>query len=181
MSDVLIIYASISGRTRRIVVELSKKFSPLSVDSINLREGINHSLLGYKLLVFGSPTYGIGEWHHLWDKWSARIESFDIEWPQQPVAFFALGDAKHHPESFARAILHLGDFVHRLGARLVGQVPFDVSYDAHLCIPLLTGSQFPGLVLDHVTQRKLTEKRIESWVCQIRSEIGGIQVPHDSH
>ncbi len=170
MADVIVLYASTSGRTRKIALELVSEFFPLSGEAYDLRDGLD-GIKECKLVVFGSPTYGVGEWHHLWEKWSTRFIEFGVDWSRQPVAVFTLGDVKHHPKSFAGAILHLRDLALRLNANLIGDVLINETYDYELCKPLLTDGKFPGAVLDQVKQRRMGEQRIQKWVAQLKQEL----------
>lgn len=171
MPDVVVLYASISGRTRKVVEELVKEFCPLSAVGYDLRDGFV-DIEKSKLVVFGSPTYGVGECHHLWEKHFARFTELEFDWSSQPVAVFALGDVKHHPKSFARAIVQLRDSVRQLNAELIGEVPVDETYNQVSCKPLLTDGKFPGLVLDQVKQCRLGSQRIQKWVIQLKHELG---------
>jgi len=176
MPDIAVLYASISSRTRRVALEIVKEFSPLHAEAFDLRDGLQ-GVGNCKLMLLGSPTYGVGEWHHLWEKSSLQFDQLDLNWSTQPVGIFALGDAKHHPETFARAIVHLHGIVTRLNAKLIGESDIDESYDRALCNPLLISGKFPGLVLDQVKQRRLSQVRIKNWVEQLKQELGLQQQP----
>lgn len=170
MRDVVILYASISGRTRKVASEIVDEFLPLKAEAFDLRNGLD-GVNKCKLMIFGSPTYGTGEWHHLWEKLSPRLADIDLEWSSQLVAVFALGDAQHHPESFAGALARLRNFVARLDAQLIGETEFHESYNLQSCGDLLTSGTFPGLVLDQVKQRKLGTERIRRWVTKLKDEL----------
>jgi len=173
-TDVLVFYASISGRTRKVSDEIKRSLSPLMVETFDLRNGLP-DLCRCKLMIFGSPTYGIGDWHHLWERSSDELANSGLDWAIQPIAIFALGDAKHHAESFASAVTHLANLRQRLQALAVGNWICDESYDQPLCSSLLNNGSFPGLVLDQVNQRRLGPDRIQAWCAQLKREIDSIE------
>ncbi len=168
--DILILYASISGRTAKVVAQIRRQFFPFTAKALNLRDDVN-SIARCKLMVFGSPTYGVGDWHYLWEKRSVSFRECNVAWPSQQVAIFALGDAKHHPNSFAGAIASLRDLVVHLNAQPVGEVPIDSTYDKRLCDPLLVNGYFPGLVIDQAQQRRIGSQQIQEWVWRLKQEI----------
>lgn len=173
MIEVIVLYASISGRTRKVAESLVKEFAPIAAMASDLRDGFV-GMVERKLFILVSPTYGVGEWHYLWEKWSVDFISSGGLSCAQAIAICALGDVKHHPASFAGAMTHLRDFVVGIDAKLVGETELDESYERELCIHLLTKGKLPGLVLDQVNQRQSGEQRIQKWVAQLKQEIAFI-------
>ena len=127
------------------------------------------------MIIFGSPTYGTGDWHYLFDKWKDRIERDSrVNWSEKMIALFSLGNYRHHPNSFAGALIKLKTFADSLDASLVGRVEKRDDYNSEMSEMfkgLLSENYIPGLVLDQVNERRLSKMRIASWAEEIRKRL----------
>ena len=175
MADIGIFYATISGRTRRVAELIADALRPHIVACHDLRDTEDDMLSRYPVLILGSPTYGTGDWHYRWQKLSDRIKQGGGDLNGRPLALFALGDAKHHAESFAGAMNHLDRLAKHFGARQLGRWPIDESYDQELCQHLLIDGHLPGLVLDQISQRRLSPTRVAVWTAQLKEDVRGIE------
>ncbi len=167
INSAVLVYATTSHRTRRIAVQIADRFCAnldLEVDAFNINDIHLNSLREYDLIVAGSPTYGKGELHSSWQSVAPSVSSLDLS--NSRVALFALGDQRYHRKTFGRALEHLHLAFALTGASLVGRT-FVAGYQFKHCPDFAQDGTLPGLLLDEITQKRLSQQRIEEWVASV--------------
>lgn len=121
----------------------------------------------YDFLVLGTAAWGIGEMHSDWERFIDKMIEADLA--DKKVALFGLGDQKIYPESFVDG---MGTIFCRLPHKenVIGYTSTE-GFKFYYSTAEKEG-KFVGLALDDDTQPELTEKRITSWVKQIKKEAG---------
>ena len=146
-----IFYASISGRTGKVADAIARHLSQGTIDVVNLRSRPGIDFGQYEFLIFGSGTYGKGNMHHLWE----RLGTHPPDIGGIPVAVFAIGDRRHHADTFAGAVHHLAAFAELAGGNLVGRCE---------------DTGLPGLALDK-RERNSGDEKIRNWLAQVTSQL----------
>ncbi|WP_299577752.1 flavodoxin [uncultured Sunxiuqinia sp.] len=161
-----IIYSFTSNKTakagEKIVAAIGKSFETTTVDADQLTE---EEFLAYNQLILGVPTWFDGELPHYWDEFVPAIEEMDLK--GKKVAIYGLADQVGYPENFADGIGILGRLMRERGAELVGETAIE-SYkfeSSHA----IENDKFMGLVLDQENQARLSKKRIENWVEDLKN------------
>lgn len=75
----------------------------------------------------------------------------------------AIAAARYHAATFGEALTHLHAFFARAGAQIVGRTHRD-GYDSSVRTAADTEGWLPGMLLDEVTQRGESERRMRAWV-----------------
>ena len=168
ISSVILVYATTSNRTQRVAAHVASQFCVnLEVDVFNVKDIRPDSLRKYDLIIAGSPTYGRGRLHSSWRSVVPSVSSLDLS--NTNVALFALGDQRYHGQTFGRALKHLYNVFAVTGASLVGRTLLEGNQFMH-CPDFAEDGILPGLLLDEISQRRLSHQRIEKWMESILGE-----------
>ena len=167
--SVAIVWGSGTGYTEEVADTLHRRLHHV-VDSIfNIANTAFTDLMEFDVLIFGIPTWHVGELQDDWDQRFDEISGSDLrgKW----VAFFGCGDACGYPDTFQDAMGILWQELEKTGATLLGRWPIE-GYefeDSRALTP--DGRYFVGLAIDEHSQDKLTETRIERWARQLEEEL----------
>ena len=105
-------YGSTTGNTQevaeKIKVELGERVSHLA--DVNTADP--SELEAYDVILFGVPTWNVGEMQEDWEVFIPRME--DLNLAGKKVAFFGVGDAEGYAENFLDAMGMLWDAVQPL-------------------------------------------------------------------
>jgi flavodoxin long chain len=176
MSKIGLFYGSSTSQTEYVAYELQatlNKVQPDLVDVHNIGEATAEQINGYDYLIFGIPTWDIGELQEDWDVFWNDLE--DVDFPGKKVAIFGLGDQYGYPDTFQDAIGILAEQVMALGGELVGFWSTE-GYEFEASLGLTEDEQsFMGLALDEDNQSDLTGQRLGAWSQQILTEFGLLQ------
>jgi flavodoxin I len=168
MFHIGIFYGSSTGNTDAAANEIADTLQTLANCSVDLFE-ISKKNVGkiaeYDKLIFGVPTWDIGQLQEDWENVLPLLEELDLTGKQ--VALFGCGDQYGYPDTYQDAIGILGRSCAERGAILVGYWPTD-GYEFDESLALHDGL-FMGLALDD-NQRELTSPRIQQWVQQLIQE-----------
>ena len=140
-------------------LELSQ--DPIDVVFFNVED-----LENYDLIIFGSPTWNIGE---LQSDIGEIFDDFDnVDLSNKKVAVFGCGDQEGYPDSYQDAIGIVVKKLREKGAEIIGKT----STDGHIFEEsmALEDGKFLGLALDDDNQPDLSEERIKNWVQQLLEE-----------
>lgn len=129
----------------------------------DIAESYPEDLLPFKMLIFGIPTWGIGELQEDWAGFLPGLEELDLS--GKMIALFGLGDQESYPDTFADALGTLYDLLHNTDCEITGHWPAE-GYD-FLGSAAVRNGNFVGLVLDEDNQPDMTEKRVKDWLGQI--------------
>lgn len=157
-----IIYASTSGSTALVASEMAKMLGDATemIDLKSFEPSALGSPGGRSLVLAGTPTYGLGQWHSLW---AAKLASvLPVLKSARNVALFGLGDARFHGQTFCGGIGCLHDELARSGLTPIGSSSAQ-KYD-YCSTPSLRAGVFPGFVIDYRLDRRQAPMQIRQWL-----------------
>jgi flavodoxin I len=160
-----IFYGSSTGQTEMVAEKLLQLLGEENADLINVDGATKNDLEKYPFLIFGTPTWGVGEMQDDWEDFSEILEKTDLK--GKKVALFGLGDQDTYPDSFADGIGMLYNKI-KDRTRVIGKWPkngyiFNES-------EALRDNTFVGLILDQENQAAKTAERLEKWVELLKKE-----------
>lgn len=164
MSKTAIIYSFNSNKTAKAGEKITKAFGEDNLELINAEHVTEGHFLSYDQLILGVPTWFDGELPNYWDEFVPALE--DINMKGKKVAIYGLADQLGYPENFADGIGIMGRLLKNLGAEIVGFTANE-KYEFESSAAL-EGDLFMGLVLDQENQARLSNKRIENWVVELK-------------
>ena len=132
----------------------------------NVAESKPEDVLLYDKLIFGIPTWGIGELQDDWAVFLPGLENLDLS--GKNVALFGLGDQESYPDTFADALGTLYDALLNTGCDITGSW-CTLGYEFIESAAVRNG-EFAGLVLDEENQSQLTDLRIKDWLIKVASK-----------
>lgn len=167
MSDkkIGIFYGSSTGQTEMVAEKLQQIFGEQIADLINVDHATKKDLEKYPYLIFGTPTWGVGEMQDDWEDFSEILEKTDLK--GKKIALFGLGDQDTYPDSFADGVGMLYAKI-KDKAQVVGKwhksgYTFNES-------EAFRDDAFVGLILDQENQAGKTTERLTKWVEQLKKE-----------
>ena len=160
-----IFYGSSTGQTEKIAEKLQQLFGEDQADLLNVDIATDKELKNYSCLVFGTPTWGIGEMQDDWEDFAEIVEKTDLK--GKKIALFGLGDQDTYPDHFADGVGMLYGRI-KDKATVVGKWPRK-GYTFNSSEALI-GDSFVGLILDQENQAGKTRERLEKWVEQLKKE-----------
>ncbi len=156
-----IIYSFTSNKTAKAGQKIVDGFGKsLKLDVVDADDLMEEKFSEYDQLVLGVPTWFDGELPHYWDEFVPAMEEMDMK--GKKVAIYGLADQVGYPENFADGVGILARLLRDRGAEIVGQTDID-NYTFESSHAIENG-QFLGLVLDQENQARLSKKRIENWL-----------------
>ncbi len=162
---IVVLYASTSGSTASIAAEIARNIGKhCDIVDLKMLEDEHIARWTHATHLFaGTPTYGHGNWHHLWER------QFDRTLPlfanARQVSLFGLGDARHHGATFSGGIGRLYDKLRDNNVLVTGSSAADkYRYKA---TPSLRGGAFPGFVIDHRQDHRMARAQIAEWLAQL--------------
>lgn len=159
-----IYFASSTGTTERIALELAKVLNVALDDVHNVSKTAPSTLGDYDLIVMGSPTYGSGELQQDYYDFLSGASQLDLK--GKHIAVFGDGD-ESMSDTFCDAVGELYDSMKGTGATMVGAFPtFPYEFDHSKAVPV-QGGEAVGLLLDEVNHADLSDKRIAEWAKEI--------------
>lgn len=168
MAKIGLFYGSTTGSTQSVAERIQEALGGAEVDVANIATARPPDLERYEALIFGTPTWGVGELQDDWEAFERQWDTLDLT--GKKVAFFGLGDQAGYPASFLDAMGILRKKAQSRGAMVVGSWPA-VGYQ-HDDSVAERGGKFDGLALDEDNEPEKTEGRIRQWAAQIRQEFG---------
>jgi flavodoxin I len=163
LKEVGVFYGSSSGKTESVALKIHEILGRGRSGIYDIAECSPRDLLPFKMLIFGIPTWGIGELQEDWADFLPGLEELDLS--GKKVALFGLGDQESYPDTFADALGKLYDSLHGTGCEITGHWSAG-GYDFMGSTALRNGG-FVGLILDEDNQPDLTEERVKDWLAQI--------------
>jgi len=143
-----------------------KIYEQLGKENSNIRDVADsrpEDVLSYDKLIFGIPTWGIGELQDDWAVFLPGLEDMDLS--GKSVAIFGLGDQESYPDTFADALGTLYDALTNTGCKITGSW-CTLGYEFIESAAVRKG-EFAGLVLDEENQSQLTDLRIKDWLRKV--------------
>jgi len=148
-----------------VAEKLQQLLGAENADLINVDAATDKDLKKYPYLIFGTPTWGIGEMQDDWEDFAEIVGKTDLK--GKKIALFGLGDQDTYPDSFADGVGMLYDKL-KDKAKVVGKWPKS-GYVFHESEALRDDS-FVGLVIDQENQAAKTNERLEKWVEILKKE-----------
>lgn len=158
-----IIYSFNSNKTAKAGEKIAEALGN-SLKVVNAEEITEEEFLSYDQLILGVPTWFDGELPNYWDEFVPALEEMDLK--GKKVAIYGLADQVGYPENFADAVGIMAHLLRDRGAEIVGQTEID-NYTFESSHAIENG-QFMGLVLDQENQARLSKKRIENWLANLK-------------
>jgi flavodoxin I len=172
MAKVGLFYGSNTGNTEAVAYQIQEAFNQQVPDSTvevhNIGASSPEDILKYDYLIFGIPTWNVGQ---LQDDWEAFLPKFkEMDMSGKKLAIFGLGDQNGYGYNFLDAVGMLADEAMLAGAELYGlwstnQYEYE---DSRAEIE----DYFLGLGLDHEAQEDMSPTRIKKWVEDVKKEFG---------
>ena len=173
MADKIGIYfGSSTGATERIAGLIKHEFEGAGFADVDIQvvsSGNLPTMQNYKYLLFGCPTWNIGE---LQDDWALVFPALDtVNFKGRKIAFFGCGDQFGYSNSFNDSIGILCEKVIELGGDPCGWVPVDDTYQFEFSRGVLDGVAM-GLFVDEDNQAALSPQRVCNWVHWLIEDFG---------
>jgi flavodoxin I len=166
METVAVFFSFHSNKTAKIGKHIAESFGEGNASVINAEQADSLSFLPFKNIILGVPTWFDGELPNYWDELVPAIEEMELNGKR--FAIYGLGDQKGYPENFNDGVGIMAQILEKQGAEIIGFTSSEeYSFESSLA---LRGMQFCGLCLDQENQARLTNKRIENWVEQLKKE-----------
>lgn len=170
MAKVGLFYGTQTSNTQTEAETIQKEFGGDSVvDLIDISRAEASDFNTYDYIIIGCPTWNVGELQDDWDNYYEELDNIDLT--GKKVAYFGAGDQVGYPDTFQDAIGILEEKISELGGETVGYWSTE-GYEFSDSKALHDG-KFIGLALDEDNQSDLTEKRIKTWVAQLKQEFSG--------
>lgn len=164
MKRIALFYGSSGGNTKKVAKMIANCFGNTKI--YNIENASKNDLETHDFLIFGIPTWGIGNMQFDWEDFSKVLRKANLK--SKTVALFGLGDQINYPDHFADA-LGLLYWLLADKADIIGRWP-SAGYRFNKSKALQNG-YFHGLVLDMDNEVDLTIPRIERWCHLLRLEI----------
>ena len=167
MSKIAIVYSFNSNKSKKVAEKISEAFGKDAIEVINAEDLTKNDLERFDRFILSSPTWFDGELPNYWDEFIPDLEEMDLR--NKKFAVFGLGDQKGYSENFCDAVGILVEILENCGAEIIGNTSVE-GYDFESS-KAQRGEQFVGLLIDQENQARLTGKRIEAWVEQLKKEL----------
>ena len=173
MGKIGLFFGSNTGNTEAVAYQMAEKFNETEsglVDVHNIGGATPEQILGYEYIIFGIPTWNVGQLQDDWAIFLPKMEGMDFK--GKKVALFGLGDQNGYGFNFLDAMGILADEVLIQGATVLGlwsaqRYQFEESLATEE-----NGEALLGLGVDVEGQASMTDDRIEKWVKQVKEEFG---------
>lgn len=167
MEKTCIIYGSSTGTCQAIAEKIAGKLGVAQADVYDVANISAGTVDGYKNLILGTSTWGVGELQDDWYDGLDKLRGADLS--GKTVALFGCGDCESYCDTFCSAMAEIYAGLKDSGAKFVGQVSTDgYAYDDSAAV---IDGQFIGLALDDVNEDDKTDGRIDAWVEQIKDAL----------
>ena len=87
MSKIGIFYGSTTGNTEMVAQEIQKLLGEELVDLHDVESADKMSLNNYDLLLFGIPTWDIGELQEDWEDWLENLDAPEVKLEGKKLLF----------------------------------------------------------------------------------------------
>ena len=167
MSKTAIIYSFHTQKSKKVAEKIIDAFGKDEIDVINAEEITTSAFENYDNFILSAPTWFDGELPNYWDEFVPDLEEMDLK--NKTFAVFGLGDQKGYTENFCDAIGILVEILEECGANIIGKIPVEgYTFESSRA---QRGDVFIGLPLDQENHARLTQKRVENWVEQLKKEM----------
>ncbi len=172
MSKIGLFYAPAKGNTEKVAKIITNKIGNDKIDLILIDKKTKvNDLDNYDKIIFGISTVGKHNWDNEymevgWDVFFPKLN--DANFSNKKIAIFGLGNHILYPSHFVDSMGHLGKKIMEKSGKLSGYCSKnDYEFTDSEAID---GDNFIGLPIDLDNQDELTNKRIDSWLENIKSD-----------
>lgn len=166
MQNIGIFYGSSTGNTEAAAKQIQNELGRNTVKLFDVENAKATDIEQFSNLLFGSSTWGLGDLQDDFVDFLSEIASANLE--GKKVAIFGYGDQDSYADSFVDAIGQIYDALEGKGCEIIGMVSTDgYEYDESKAE---VNGQFVGLPLDEENQSDLTDKRIKSWIEELKNQ-----------
>ena len=166
MSKMGIFYGSTNGNTSDIAEKIAAKLGVDKSDIYDVASAKADNLASYDVLLLGSSTWGLGDLQDDWEDFISVLPTVDLS--AKKVALFGCGDSASYSDTFCDAIGKIYEAI-KGKTKVIGFTSTDgYSYDSSEAV---VDGMFVGLAIDEDNESNLTDKRIDSWIGKLKSEI----------
>lgn len=172
MPKIGLYYGSNEGHTEAAADKIKAAFDQYEQDLVEVHtiaQSTPEQILSHDYLIFGAPTYDVGQLQDDWDIFLPLMDQMDFT--GKKLAMFGLGDQYVYSATFLDAVGIIAKKAISRGAELVGTWPRD-EYEFEDSVALQDDGFLMGLGLDDDNEPELTEERIEAWVPMVMEEFG---------
>lgn len=166
MKKIGIFYSFNANKTNQIGKKILEAFGDADIEAVNAEDVTEELFTKYDNMIVGVPTWFDGELPNYWDEFVPALE--DISLKGKKAAVYGLGDQKGYPENFNDGVGIFAELLENQGAEIVGFTSREgYTYESSRAE---RGDQFCGLCIDQENQARMTKKRIENWIEQLKKE-----------
>lgn len=168
--SIAIFYGSTTGNTENAAELIKEEMGDLIDHMADIVDTDPSEFLDYDVLMFGIPTWDIGELQCDWEDFIPRLEGLDLS--GKKIAFFGCGDSYGYAENFLDAFGLLWTELKKLGTpEVVGVWPTE-GYTYQSSKGHYDDTHFLGLGLDEENEEHLHEERVKGWTSKLKAELG---------
>jgi flavodoxin I len=165
MADIGIFFGSSTGATELVAEQLQAILGADKAALYNVEDASLEDIDRHKFLIFGTPTWGMGDLQDDWGDFLEEIIKADMS--KKKVALFGLGDQDTYPESFVDGLGVMYDVL-KDKTTIVGFWPTKgYFFEDSLAV---RNKKFVGLPIDEELQPEMTEDRLRKWVQLLEKE-----------
>ena len=168
--SIAIFFGSTTGNTEAAAHKIKEALGDHVTFMGDIADTKPDDLNNYDVLIFGIPTWDVGELQYDWEEFIPDMHELDLS--GKTIALFGLGDSFGYSNNYLDAMGLLWEELKVLGSpKLVGVWPtegytFDESKGLH------DDKHFLGLGLDEENESDMHDERIKGWTDKIKAELG---------
>ena len=155
-----LIYGSDTGYTDQVSNGIKSYFENFNITLHEIHLIDEKTILMYDFLIFGVPTWNIGELQSDWDYYFEEFKK--INFSGKLIAIFGLGDQIGYEDNFVDGIGILAKEIIKNNGKIIGEWS-SKGYEFKKSEGLKDENNFYGLAIDEDNQYDQTEERIKKW------------------
>jgi len=155
-----LIYGSDTGYTDQVSNGIKSYFENFNITQHEIHLIDKKTILMYDFLIFGVPTWNIGELQSDWDYYFEEFKK--INFSGKLIAIFGLGDQIGYEDNFVDGIGILAKEIIKNNGKIIGEWS-SKGYEFKKSKGLKDENNFYGLAIDEDNQYDQTEERIKKW------------------
>ena len=155
-----LIYGSDTGYTEQVSYGIKNCFENFNITLHEIHSVNKKIILMYDFLIFGIPTWHVGELQSDWDDYFEEFKS--INFNGKLIAIFGLGDQIGYEDNFVDGIGILAKEIIKNNGKIIGEWSAK-GYEFKKSKGLKDENNFYGLAIDEDNQYDQTEERIKKW------------------
>jgi flavodoxin I len=169
MSKIGIFYGSTTGNTEMVAQELQKLLGEDVVDLHDVESADKLSINDYDCLLFGIPTWDIGQLQEDWEDWLDHLKDSEVELKGKKAAIFGVGDQEGYPDTFGDAMKAIYDILLERGTTVICDQWSKEGYEFEDSLAI-KNDKLIGMMIDEDSQPELTGDRIKQYAELLKKE-----------